>query len=143
GGMLLEAAVISLFLGAGGLRPRLAEDRPVRRFAAFLLLWEWFRIYFDSGVVKILSGDVQWRNLTAMDHYYENGPLPTWIGWYVQQELPHGFHAATVILTFVVELGVVLLAFLPRKARVICFCLLTPFQIIIILTANYAFLNYI
>src|SRR5947207_2495415 len=35
-GMLLEAAFISLFLVPGGLRPRLAEDRPVRRFAAFL-----------------------------------------------------------------------------------------------------------
>jgi hypothetical protein len=142
-GMLLEAAFISLFLVPGGLRPKLGESQPVRRFAAFLLLWEWFRIYFESGVVKLLSGDVQWRTLTAMDHYYENGPLPSWIGWYLQQELPHGFHALTVVLTFVVELGVVLLAFMPRKPRVVCFCLLTPFQIAIILTANYAFLNYI
>src|SRR5437763_2446128 len=142
-GMLLEAAFISLFLAPRGLRPRLGANDPPRRLAIFLLIWEWFRIYFESGVVKILSGDPQWRSLTAMDHYYENGPLPSWVGWYVQQRLPHGFHAATVVLTFVIELGLVLLAFGPRRARIVCFLLVTPFQAVIILTANYAFLNYI
>ena len=55
------------------------------------LQWEWFRIYFESGLVKLVSGDPEWRHLTAMDEYYQNGPLPTWIGWYLQH-LPHGFH---------------------------------------------------
>ena len=54
----------------------------------------WFTIYFESGIAKIASGDPEWRNLTAMDEYYQNGPLPTWIGWYVSH-LPHRFHAAT------------------------------------------------
>src|SRR3989442_7539208 len=45
----------------------------------FMLRWLWFRIYFESGVVKLASGEPQWRHLTAMDHYYENGPLPNWI----------------------------------------------------------------
>ena len=40
----------------------------------------------------------RWRNFTAMDDYYQNGPLPTWIGWYVQH-LPHWFHASTVYAT--------------------------------------------
>ena len=93
-------------------------------------------------MVKILSHDEQWASLTAMDHYYENGPLPTWMGWYAQH-LPHGFHAATVGLTFVVELGLVWLAWLGRRARLVGFAVLTPFQIGIILTANYAFLNYL
>ena len=141
-GMLLEAAFLSLFVAPSGLRPRLG-GAPPPRFAVFMLTWEWFRIYFESGVVKILSGDTQWRALTAMDHYYENGPLPSWVGWYVQQRLPHSFHAATVVLTFVLELFVVLLAFGPRRVRRACFFLVTPFQAAIILTANYAFLNYI
>ena len=142
-GMLLEAAFISLFYAPAGLRPRLGESSPPPRLARFLLVWEWFRIYFESGIVKILSGDPQWASLTAMDHYYENGPLPSWVGWYVQQRMPHSFHAATVVLTFAVELGVVLLAFGPRKLRKLCFCIVTPFQAGIILTANYAFLNYL
>jgi hypothetical protein len=142
-GMLLEAAFLSLFLAPRGMRPGLGADDPPARFAVFLLLWEWFRIYFESGIVKILSGDPQWRSLTAMDHYYENGPLPSFVGWYVQQWLPHGFHALTVVLTFVFELGIVWLAFLPRRFRIACFCIVSPFQAAIILTANYAFLNYI
>ena len=142
-GMLLEAAFISLFLAPGALRPGLAAARPPPRLAAFLLLWEWLRIYFESGVVKILSGDPQWRALTALDHYYENGPLPSWIGWYVQQWLPHGFHAGTVAIVFAVELLLVWLALFPRRFRLACFFLVSPFQAAIILTANYAFLNYI
>src|SRR5216684_4118829 len=116
---------------------------PPSRFAVFMLLWEWFRIYFESGVVKLLSGDAQWRNFTALDHYYENGPLPSWIGWYVQELLPHWFHAACEAVVFAVELALVWLAFLPRRWRIACFLLVSPFQAIIILTANYAFLNYI
>jgi lipase maturation factor 1 len=108
----------------------------------FLLQWEWFRIYFESGVVKLTSGDYSWRHLTAMDDYYQNGPLPTWLGWYVQQ-LPHWFHAATALMTLVAELGLVWMLFLPRRFRIICFLIVTPFQIGIILTANYTFLNYL
>jgi hypothetical protein len=33
--------------------------------------------------------------------------------------------------------------FLPRRFRIACFCIVTPFEIGIILTANYAFLNYV
>jgi uncharacterized membrane protein YphA (DoxX/SURF4 family) len=144
-GMLLEAAFLSIFLAPRGIRPRMALDQPPSRAAVFLLQWEWFRIYFESGLVKILSGEEQWRNLTAMDKYYENGPLPSWIGWYVQQ-WPHSFHAFSAGLTLVVELFVVWLLFVPRKTslcRLIAFLIVTPLQIGIILTANYAFLNYL
>jgi hypothetical protein len=93
--------------------------------------------------VKLLSGETQWRDLTAMDKYYENGPLPTWIGWYVQQRLPHSFHAATVVYTLLAELFIAWLVFFPKQSRRIAFALTTPLQIGIILTANYAFLNYL
>src|ERR1051325_1106151 len=141
-GMLLEAALISFFLAPRGIRPRLARDQPVSLLALFMLRWEWFRIYFESGVVKILSGEEQWRNLTAMDKYYENGPLPTWIGWHSQQ-LPHSFHATSAAYTLIVELLVAWLVFFPKKSRLVAFVLTTPLQIGIILTANYAFLNYL
>jgi hypothetical protein len=141
-GMLLEAALLSLFLAPPGLRPRLGAAHPPSWASLWLLRWEWFRIYFESGVVKLASGEPQWRDLTAMDHYYENGPLPTWIGWYAHQ-LPHGFHAATALVTLVVELALVWLMFLPRRFRVVVALAVTPLQIGIILTANYAFLNYL
>jgi hypothetical protein len=44
---------------------------------------------------------------------------------------------------FAVELGVSLFVWFGRRTRLICFAIVTPFQIGIILTANYAFLNYL
>ncbi len=141
-GMLLEAALISIFFAPRGFRPGLGADQPPSRASLFMLRWEWFRIYFESGVVKILSGEPQWRNLTAMDKYYENGPLPSWMGWYVQQ-WPHSFHAASAAATLILELFVAWLVFFPKWSRRIAFVITTPLQIGIILTANYAFLNYL
>ena len=141
-GMLLEAGFISLFFAPPGLRPGLAESHRPTRSSLFLLRWEWFRIYFESGVVKIVSGDYSWRHLTAMDDYYQNGPLPSWIGWYVQH-LPHWFHASATVLTLVAELVLVFMLFLPRRWKINCFLIVTPFQLTIILTANYTFLNYL
>ena len=105
-GMLLEAGFISLFFAPRGRRPHLGDACPPSGASLFLLRWEWFRIYFESGIVKLASHDTQWRNLTALDHYYENGPLPDWIGWYAQQ-LPHRFQASLTVATLAIELGLV------------------------------------
>ncbi len=141
-GMLLEAGFLSLFFAPAGWRPGLGAASPPSRASLFLLQWEWFRIYFESGLVKLLSGDPQWRHLTAMDEYYQNGPLPTWIGWYVEH-LPHWFHAATAFSTLAMELVIVWMIFLPRRWRVICFLIVTPWEVGVIFTANYTFLNYL
>jgi hypothetical protein len=141
-GMLLEAGFISLFFAPRGWRPHLGDACPPSRASVFLLRWEWLRIYFESGIVKLASHDPQWRNLTALDHYYENGPLPDWIGWYAQQ-LPHRFQASLTVATLAIELGLVWMLFLPRRLRLLCFFIASIFQIGIILTANLAFLNYL
>ena len=120
-GMLLEAGFLSLFLAPAGLVAGVGADGRWRRGRrCLLLLWEWFRIYFESGAVKLLSGDPTWRNLTAMYEYYQNGPLPTWIGWYLQH-LPHWFQRATAGATLGMELVLVWMAFLPRRWRIVCF----------------------
>ncbi len=141
-GMLLEAGFICLFFAPPGLRPGLGRASPPSPASLWLLRWEWFRIYFESGLAKMLSHETQWRNLTAMDEYYQNGPLPTWIGWYAQH-LPHWFHAATAAATLGIELALVFLVFLPRRFRIALFLIVTPFEVGIILTANYTFLNYL
>ena len=130
-GMLLEAGFISLFFAPRGLCPGLGASSPPSRASLFLLQWEWFRIYFESGVVKLASGDPEWRHFTAMDDYYQNGPLPTWVGWYVQH-LPHWFHAFATGATLVLELGLVFMLFLPRRWRIACFFIVTLWQIPVI-----------
>jgi len=140
-GMLLEAGFIALFFAPAGFRPGFGSVAPSRA-SLFLLQWEWFRIYFESGVAKIAGGDPEWRHFTAMDEYYQNGPLPTWIGWYVQH-LPHWFHASTAFATLALELGLVWMLFLPRRWRILCFLIVTPWELGVILTANYTFLNYL
>jgi lipase maturation factor 1 len=141
-GMLLSAGFIGLFFAPPGVWPRWGERQPASRASLFLLLVVWFTIYFESGVAKIASGDPEWRNLTAMDEYYQNGPLPTWIGWYAHH-LPHRFHVGTAAFTLAMELVLVWMALLPRRFRIVLFWLVTPLQIGIIVTSNYAFLNYL
>src|SRR5258708_1805607 len=131
-----------LWLAAAGFRPGWGEESKPSRAILFLLVLECFRIYFESGVAKIIGGDPQWRNFTALDEYYQNGPLPTWIGWYMQH-WPHWFHAATTVGTLVLELGLAWMMFLPRRLRILCFLIITPWQVGIILSANYTFLNYL
>ncbi|MDR3721851.1 MAG: lipase maturation factor family protein, partial [Candidatus Acidoferrales bacterium] len=116
-GMILEAGFIGLFFAPPGIWPGLARANPPSRASLYLLRWEWFCIYFGSGVGKMAGGDPSWRNFTAMDDYYQNGPLPTWIGWYVQH-LPHWFHASAVFYTLAIELVLVLMLFLPRRFRI-------------------------
>ncbi|HUX68235.1 MAG TPA: lipase maturation factor family protein [Terriglobales bacterium] len=132
-GMLVSAGFIALFL----------DDRAPSWWSLFALRWLWFSIYFGSGIAKLLSGDPQWRHLTALDHYYENLPLPNWLGWYAQQHLPHAAEAAIALSILGLELGLAWLCFAPRRLRLLCFWIATPFQIAIILTANYGFLNYL
>jgi hypothetical protein len=141
-GMLLEAGFISLFFAPPGWRPRWGSSDPPSRASRYLLVWLMFRIYFESGIAKILGRDPEWRDFTAMDQYYQNGPLPTWVAWYAHQ-LPHAFHAATAFLTLALELVLIFAIFLPRRSRIVLFFGITAWQIGIILTSNYAFLNYL
>jgi uncharacterized membrane protein YphA (DoxX/SURF4 family) len=141
-GMLLCAGFISYFLAPRGWKPGWGEQDPPARAPLFLLRLLWFTIYFESGVAKYFGGDPTWRDLSAMNEYYQNGPLPTWIGWYAHQ-FPHWFHQSTAFVTLSLELLIPWMLWLPRRARIVCFFFVTFLQIGIILTANYAFLNYL
>ena len=50
-----------------------------------MLRWLLFRLMFASGVVKLLSDDPAWWNLTALEYHYWTQPLPTWTAWLANQ----------------------------------------------------------
>jgi len=138
--LLLESAFFALFVTPGGWR---ARDAPSPHpLGVFLMLWLVFRLHFESGAAKLLSGDPTWRDLTAMVAYYETAPLPTWLAWYAHQ-MPLWAHRLTALATLVVELGLPFLLWAPHRLRGAVFALLVATQLGIVLTANYAFFNYL
>ena len=77
-----------------------------------------------------------------MATYWETAPLPTWLGWYAHQ-LPMWAQRLMSALTLVVELGVPLLIWGPRRFRPLVFALMAAFQLGVLATANYGFFNYL
>src|SRR5262249_33214223 len=138
--LLLESGFFALFVAPGRLDGRSAP--PPHPIAVFLMQWLLFRLMFESGAAKLLTGDPTWRDLTAMATYYETAPLPTWVGWWMHQ-LPMPIHRATSALTFVVELGAPLCIWGPRVLRRIAVAGMLGFQVFVVLTANYGFFNYL
>ncbi len=139
--LLLESAFFALFVAPGGVRPRRAPaPHPV---AVFLMLFLVFRLHVESGTSKLLTGDPTWRDLSAMATYYETAPIPTRLAWWAHQ-LPRGFHEASSLSTFVVEIGLAPCVFLPwRRARLAVFVAMLGMQASIALTANYGFFNWL
>ncbi|HST10020.1 MAG TPA: lipase maturation factor family protein, partial [Terriglobales bacterium] len=125
--LLLEAGFLAVFLGS--------EVVMVRLFR-----WLLCRLMFLSGAVKLLSGDLAWRNFTALPVHYQTQPLPTPLAWYFYQ-LPQWFQRVSVGFLFFVELGVPLLVLAPRRIRSFAAFAIVLLQILILLTGNYAFFN--
>src|SRR5690606_31680645 len=104
--------------------------------------WLLFRLMLESGLVKLASGDPVWHNLTALNFHFETQPLPTWIGWFAHQ-LPDGALKAATFAMFAIELAVPWLIFAPRRLRLFAFFPLVGLQVVILLTGNYGFFNYL
>src|SRR5579862_5190422 len=82
----------------------------------WLLRWLLFRFMFMSGVVKLLSGDPSWWNLSALSYHFLTQPLPTPLAWYAAHLPPALLRFATGS-TFVIELCLPFLIFCPRRLR--------------------------
>jgi hypothetical protein len=139
--LMLETALLCIPFAPAGFRPGLGAASPPRPIAVFMIRWLLFRIMFEAGLVKILTHDSQWRNLTAMEIMYETSPFPTILGYYAHQ-LPHAFHLGEIALTFAAEIVAPLLAvFGGRRGRWRAIAVWTIFQSGIHLTNNFGWLN--
>lgn len=138
--LLLETGFLAIFFAPSGILPKSSRKSPPSLTVLWLLRWLLFRLMFASGVVKLVSADETWRNLTALNYHYETQPLPTWISWYAHQ-LPDWFQSLSVVGMFVIELGVPFLIFAPRRLRCVACAAFLALQLLIIATGNYCFFN--
>lgn len=137
--LLLETTLLAIFVAPWSFLPLWRAHEPPRA-ARWLLWWLLFRLMFLSGLVKLTSGDLTWRGLTALTFHYETQPLPTMFGWYMHQ-LPAWWHRASCAGMFVIELVVPFFFFAPRALRHNAALLTIALMLIIALTGNYTFFN--
>lgn len=139
--LLLEAAIVSVPLAPGRLRPSTSVPEP-RLGPILLVRFLLFRLMFMSGVVKLTSGDATWRSLTALEFHYWTQPLPNPVAYFVWQ-LPAVLHRAGVAVMFVIELVAPFLLFGPRRVRLVAAGALIALQLGILGTGNYGFFNFL
>jgi predicted DCC family thiol-disulfide oxidoreductase YuxK len=140
--LLLEAGFLAMFLAPWcPLEPPWRSGSPAASGTVLWLgRWLLFRLMFLSGAVKLLSGDPNWRNLTALQYHYWTQPLPTPPAWYAAQ-LPAGFQKLSVLMVFVLELVIPFLVLAPRRLRLAGATVIAGFEVLIGFTGNYAFFN--
>lgn len=139
--LLLETGFLAIFLAPpwrGGPFPRRTPASPV---VIVLLRWLIFRVMLGAGLIK-LRGDPCWRDLTCMVYHYETQPNPNPISWYFHH-LPVWFHRIETGFNHVVELVAPFFVFGPRRARHVAGGLIVVFQILLILSGNLSFLNWL
>jgi hypothetical protein len=137
---LLETGFLAIFLTP------LVDPRPFPRREPplpiiILLRWLICRIMFGSGLIK-LRGDEVWRNSTALYYHFETQPMPGPLSrWF--HFLPHFFLGLGVWFNWLAELIAPLFVFGPRIARHIAGIVIIFLQIILILSGNLSFLNWL
>ncbi|HEV2047288.1 MAG TPA: lipase maturation factor family protein [Chthoniobacterales bacterium] len=137
---LLETGFLSIFLCP------LFDGRPFPKcrpplLVIWLFRWLGFRIMVGAGLIK-LRGDPCWRDLTCLYYHYETQPIPNPISRYLHFA-PHWFHKIETAWNHFVELIVPWFSFGPRTARHVAGVLLVSFQIILTISGNLSFLNYV
>lgn len=138
--LLLQTGFLAIFLAPLQLLPGSPRAGPPSRLVRWLLLWLLFQLLFESGCVKLVSGDLPWRQLTALSFHYETQPLPTWLAWHAYQ-LPAWAQKTSTALMLAIELLVPCLIFAPRRPRQFACLALVCLQVLIFLTGNYCFFN--
>ena len=137
---LTETGFLAIFLCP------LLDMRPFPRRAPpviIIVLFRWliFRIMLGSGLIKF-RGDKIWRNGTALYYYFETqpipGPLTRWFHF-----LPHSLLKIGVWLNWLAELVAPWFVFWPKVARHIAGSVIVLFQVVIILSGNLSFLNWL
>lgn len=139
--LLCETGFLAVFLApAWRLRAFDARDPPPY-VVVVLFRWLLFRVMFGAGLIK-LRGDACWTELTCLFHHFETqpnpGPLSAWF-----HDLPKVVLRGGVLMNHVVEVIAPWFVFGPRPARVVAGIVMVVFQIVLIVSGNLSFLNWL
>jgi hypothetical protein len=139
--LLLETGFLAIFLAPlWRLRP-FPRASPPSFVVIVLLRWLTLRLMLGAGLIK-LRGDPCWRDLTCMVFHYETQPNPNPLSWYLHH-LPVWFHQLEVLGNHAVELVAPLFVFGPRPLRRAAGVSIIGFQVLLILSGNLSFLNWL
>ena len=131
--MLMEAGFFTAFLGPAHVRPSIL---PI-----VILRWMLFRTEMGAGLIK-LRHDRCWRDLTCLYYHYETQPLPNPLSWYFHR-LPGWFHRFSAMYSHFVQVVAPFALFAPQPAASIAGVVLISQQLILIVSGNYAWLNWL
>jgi len=139
--LLLETGFLSIFL-VPTLDPRPFPHRsPPPPPIIWLLRWLTFRIYLGAGLIKI-RGDQCWRDLTCMIYHYETQPILNPLSPFFHFT-PVWFHKLETLTNHLVELIIPFFIFTKNHLRHLAAIALISFQLILILSGNLSFLNWL
>lgn len=138
--LLLEVGFLAIFLAPLGFLPGLAQETAVPPLILLLFWWLLFRFMFESGIVKLLSGDSSWKDLSALDYHYFTQPLPVWTSWYMHH-LPAWFQRLSTLFMYAVELLLPFLLFTVRPLKLVAVAGIALLNLLIFATGNYTFFN--
>lgn len=131
--LLCEALFTVAFLGS--------FDQPPPLVILIAVWWLVFRLEFGAGMIKIRGGR-EWRDLTALMYHHETQPMPGPLSRQAHL-LPPWFHRLEVIGNHVAQLGVPFLLFVPGPVGSAAAVVIILTQLWLILTGNFAWLNWI
>lgn len=131
--MLLETGFLAIFLGP------MEVETPI--VVLWLIRWILFRNMFGAGLIK-MRGAPCWRNLTCLYYHFETQPMPNPLSRFFHH-LPKPVLRWGLMYNHFVELVVPWFYFAPHPISDIAGILTILFQVILILSGNLSFLNYL
>jgi len=137
---LLETGFLAIFL-CPLLDMRPFPKRPAPLAIIILFRWLAFRIMLGAGLIKI-RGDEVWRNGTALYYHFETQPIPGPLSR-LFHFMPPAVLKTGVWFNHLAELIAPWFLFWPRIGRYIAGVVVILFQVVLILSGNLSFLNWL
>jgi len=138
--LLVEVGFLSIWMMPLKWRVTRENWRFDHRLLVWAFRWVVFRLMFGSGVVKVLSGDASWANLTALNVHYLTQPLPHGLSWYIHQ-MPVWFHKLSTAMMFFIELVVPFFIFMGVRMRRVAAVFIFGLMGVVFFTGNYGYFN--